>query len=77
MTCFRPVFRPTEEKAMNRLINIVAKSRFLKGDIGYHLVRASMVIIFVLFGYERWLPGGQSSHARNPGRGASRRVARI
>ena len=39
---------------MNRLINIVANSRFLKGDIGYHLVRASMVIIFVLFGYQKW-----------------------
>ena len=23
---------------MNRLINIVASSRFFKGDIGYHLV---------------------------------------
>ena len=39
---------------MNRLINIVASSRLLKGDIGYHLVRASMVIIFVLFGYQKW-----------------------
>ena len=39
---------------MNRLINIVAGSRFLKGDIGYHLIRASMVIIFVLFGYQKW-----------------------
>jgi uncharacterized membrane protein YkgB len=39
---------------MNRLINIVANSRLLKGDIGDHLVRASMVIIFVLFGYQKW-----------------------
>jgi hypothetical protein len=39
---------------MNRLINIVASSRFFKGDIGDHLVRASMVIIFVLFGYQKW-----------------------
>ena len=39
---------------MNRLIKILANSRFLKGDIGYHLVRASMVIIFVLFGYQKW-----------------------
>ena len=39
---------------MNRLINIVASSPFFKGDIGYHLVRASMVIIFVLFGYQKW-----------------------
>jgi uncharacterized membrane protein YkgB len=39
---------------MNRLINIMASSRFFKGDIGYHLVRASMVMIFVLFGYQKW-----------------------
>src|SRR5258707_14833623 len=39
---------------MNRLINVVASSRLLKGDIGYHLVRASMVLIFVLFGYQKW-----------------------
>ena len=39
---------------MNRLIKILANSRLLKGDVGYHLVRASMVIIFVLFGYQKW-----------------------
>ena len=39
---------------MDRLIKIVARSRFFKGDIGYHLVWASMVIIFVLFGYQKW-----------------------
>src|SRR5262245_24762515 len=39
---------------MNRLINILASSRFFNGDIAYHLVRASMVIIFILFGYQKW-----------------------
>jgi len=39
---------------VNRLIKILANSRFFKGDIGYHLLRASMVIIFVLFGYQKW-----------------------
>src|SRR5882672_9151469 len=39
---------------MNRLINILANSRLLKGDIGDHLIRASMVILFVLFGYQKW-----------------------
>lgn len=39
---------------MNRLINILARSDFLNGDLGYHLVRASMVIIFALFGYQKW-----------------------
>jgi uncharacterized membrane protein YkgB len=39
---------------MNRLIKILANSRLLKGDLDYHLVRASMVLIFVLFGYQKW-----------------------
>ena len=39
---------------MNRLINILANSRLLKGDLGYHLVRGSMVLLFVLFGYQKW-----------------------
>jgi hypothetical protein len=49
-----PFCGPAQEKATNRLINIMARSRFFKGDIGYHLVRSSMVIIFVLFGYQKW-----------------------
>ncbi len=39
---------------MNTLIKILAKSGLLKGDLDYHLVRASMVLIFVLFGYQKW-----------------------
>lgn len=39
---------------MNRLISTLARSRLLDGDLGYHLIRASMVIIFVLFGYQKW-----------------------
>ena len=39
---------------MNVLIKVLAKSRLLKGDVDYHLVRASMVIIFLLFGYQKW-----------------------
>jgi uncharacterized membrane protein YkgB len=39
---------------MNALIKILAKSRLLEGDIDLHLVRASMVLIFVLFGYQKW-----------------------
>ena len=34
---------------MNSLIKILAKSGLLKGDLDYHLVRASMVLIFLLF----------------------------
>jgi uncharacterized membrane protein YkgB len=39
---------------MNALIKILARSRPLKGDLDYHLVRASMVLIFLLFGYQKW-----------------------
>ena len=39
---------------MNPLIKILTASRLLKGDLDLHLVRASMVLIFVLFGYQKW-----------------------
>src|SRR6266404_7722237 len=39
---------------MNTLIKILAKSGLLKGDLDLHLVRTSMVLIFVLFGYQKW-----------------------
>jgi uncharacterized membrane protein YkgB len=39
---------------MNRLINILAKSGLLREDLDYHLIRASMVIIFLFFGYQKW-----------------------
>jgi uncharacterized membrane protein YkgB len=39
---------------MSYLINVLARSRPLKGDLDLHLVRGSMVLIFVLFGYQKW-----------------------
>src|SRR5579864_5961075 len=39
---------------MNTLIKILARSGLLKGDLDLHLVRASMVLVFVLFGYQKW-----------------------
>src|SRR5260370_37402351 len=39
---------------MNLLINFLTKTRLLKGDLDYHLVRASMVIIYFFFGYQKW-----------------------
>ncbi len=39
---------------MNSLIKILAGSRLLKGDVDLHLVRGSMVLIFLLFGYQKW-----------------------
>jgi uncharacterized membrane protein YkgB len=39
---------------MNRLISAVTKPGLLKGDFDYHLIRASMVILFLFFGYQKW-----------------------
>jgi uncharacterized membrane protein YkgB len=39
---------------MNSLIKILAKSGLLKGNLDLHLVRGSMVLIFLLFGYQKW-----------------------
>jgi uncharacterized membrane protein YkgB len=39
---------------MNSLINILTKFGLLKDDLDYHLIRASMVIIFLFFGYQKW-----------------------
>ena len=39
---------------MNSLIKSLAQSRLIKSDLDYHLVRAAMVLIFLLFGYQKW-----------------------
>src|SRR6478736_2946640 len=39
---------------MNALIRLLNKTGLLQSDIDYHLIRASMVIIFLLFGYQKW-----------------------
>jgi len=39
---------------MNRLINRFAQMRIFQGDLDLHLVRASMVIIYFFFGYQKW-----------------------
>jgi uncharacterized membrane protein YkgB len=39
---------------MGTLINTVARTGLLKQDLDYHLVRASMVLIFLFFGYQKW-----------------------
>ena len=39
---------------MNSLINILTKSGLLTKDLDYHLIHASMVIIFLFFGYQKW-----------------------
>ena len=39
---------------MNSLIRALARSGLLRDGLDSHLVRASMVLIFVLFGYQKW-----------------------
>jgi uncharacterized membrane protein YkgB len=45
---------PAKENTMNALIRILARSGLLKRDLDLHLVRGSMVLIFLLFGYQKW-----------------------
>jgi uncharacterized membrane protein YkgB len=52
---------PAKEQAMNSfikkldsLIEKLASSRVFKSDFDYHLVRRSMVFVFLMFGYQKW-----------------------
>lgn len=39
---------------MNWLIDRLAKMRLFQGDLDLHIVRASMVILYFFFGYQKW-----------------------
>lgn len=39
---------------MSALIKALIKIGLLNDDLDYHLIRASMVLIFALFGYQKW-----------------------
>ena len=39
---------------MNTLITRVSRTGLFSGDLDYHLVRASMVFTFIIFGYQKW-----------------------
>ena len=39
---------------MNQLTNLLVKIGILKNDLDYHLIRASLVVIFLFFGYQKW-----------------------
>jgi uncharacterized membrane protein YkgB len=39
---------------MNAVVSLLARSRLLEDDLDYHLIRASMVILFLFFGYTKW-----------------------
>jgi len=40
--------------AVNPFVGILRRSDLLIDDLDYHLIRASMVIIFFFFGYQKW-----------------------
>jgi uncharacterized membrane protein YkgB len=39
---------------VNSFLKNLARSPLFQSDLDYHLVRASMVLIFLLFGYQKW-----------------------
>ena len=41
-------------KKVDSLIETLASSRLFKSDFDYHLVRASTIFIFLMFGYQKW-----------------------
>jgi uncharacterized membrane protein YkgB len=47
---------PIFNELMNLLIKILTKFGLLTKDLDYHVVRASMVIIYFFFGYQKWFP---------------------
>jgi uncharacterized membrane protein YkgB len=49
-TAAQPVFR----RSIDLLANVLSRLGLLKEDAEYHLLRASMVIIFFFFGYQKW-----------------------
>jgi uncharacterized membrane protein YkgB len=42
------------ERKMDFITKTLVKLGILKEDLDYHLIRASMVIIFLFFGYQKW-----------------------
>ena len=41
---------------MNSLIKALTNLGLLKEDLDYHLIRASMIVLFMFFGYQKWFP---------------------
>jgi len=39
---------------MNIFVKLLNKTGLLQSDLDYHLLRASMVLIFLAFGYQKW-----------------------
>jgi uncharacterized membrane protein YkgB len=46
---------------MNALIRLLTKAGLLWDDLDYHLIRASMVVLYAFFGYSKWWPYEQQA----------------
>jgi uncharacterized membrane protein YkgB len=44
----------SEATIVKNITDALAKSGLLKNDLDYQFIRASMVIVFLLFGYQKW-----------------------
>src|ERR1700754_3458602 len=44
------------KNTQNPFVRALQKSGLLAEDLDYHVVRASMVIMFLFFGYQKWFP---------------------
>jgi uncharacterized membrane protein YkgB len=42
--------------AQSSIVRALHRSGLLAEDLDYHVVRASMVIMFAFFGYQKWFP---------------------
>jgi uncharacterized membrane protein YkgB len=47
------VSRP-EETEMDQIIDKLSRSKIVRSDFDYHLARATMVIVFLVFGCQKW-----------------------
>ena len=45
---------PVAPSLADSLVRVLIRLGILKEDLDYHLIRASMVIIFLFFGYQKW-----------------------
>jgi uncharacterized membrane protein YkgB len=46
---------------MIALVRLLTRFGLLRDDLDYHLVRASMVLVFAFFGYSKWWPYEQQA----------------
>src|ERR1700745_196335 len=46
--------QPVIQRSIDLLANVLTRLGLLREDAEYHLLRASMVIIFFFFGYQKW-----------------------